>query len=196
MASFRWLAGWLLFAFTCAPALAHKVNIFAYVEGDSVHTESYFNDGRKCKNSVVSVYAGSGELLLQGATDSEGLFAFTVPDLSASRRGDLRIELAASMGHRAEYVLTRGEVWEEDDLPPAERDSAGISAGQEHAAPASGEMAQAVDQIVARRLSPLAEAVRRLEKQQERASLRDVIGGIGYIIGLMGLYYYLRSRSR
>ena len=24
---------------------AHKVNIFAYVEGDKVYTESYFNDG-------------------------------------------------------------------------------------------------------------------------------------------------------
>jgi nickel transport protein len=29
------------------PALAHKVIIFAYVEGDRVYTESYFSDGKK-----------------------------------------------------------------------------------------------------------------------------------------------------
>jgi nickel transport protein len=31
---------------------AHKVIIFAYVEGDIVYTESYFSDGKKCMNGI------------------------------------------------------------------------------------------------------------------------------------------------
>jgi nickel transport protein len=53
-----------------------------------------------------------------------------------------------------------------------------------------------VDQALARQLSPLTEAIRQLEKQQERASFRDILGGIGYIVGLLGLYYYFRGRPR
>jgi nickel transport protein len=32
-------------------ALAHKVNLFAYVEGGTVFTESYFPDGRAVENN-------------------------------------------------------------------------------------------------------------------------------------------------
>ena len=38
------------------PALAHKVNIFAYIEGEKVYTESYSNDGKKCVNSKIEVF--------------------------------------------------------------------------------------------------------------------------------------------
>lgn len=44
---------YLLFTST---AFAHKVNIFAYVEGDTVYTESYFPDGKKVESGLVEVY--------------------------------------------------------------------------------------------------------------------------------------------
>lgn len=180
------IAASLLTLATDGRALAHKVNVFAYAEGDSVYTESYFNDGRKCRNSTVSVYDSSGEKLREGRTDDEGIFAFPV-----AKREELKIVLSASMGHRAEYVLSRGELTGEETRE--EVSSAQDSAGGE--AVADGDIARSVDQVLTRRLGPLTEAVRRLEKQQERASLRDILGGIGYIFGLMGLYYYFRSRS-
>ncbi|GAG37023.1 unnamed protein product, partial [marine sediment metagenome] len=34
---------------------AHKVNVFAYIEGGKIYTESYFNDGKKCINSEIEV---------------------------------------------------------------------------------------------------------------------------------------------
>ena len=39
----------------CGAALAHKVNLFAYVEAGEVHTESYFPDGRAVAGGRVSV---------------------------------------------------------------------------------------------------------------------------------------------
>jgi nickel transport protein len=87
------------------PALAHKVNIFAWVEGDTVHTESYFPDGRMVYNGTVSVYDSEDSLILKGVTDEEGLFSFPAP------KGDnLTIVLDASMGHRATYHLSAEEL--------------------------------------------------------------------------------------
>ena len=87
------------------PAFAHKVNIFACVEGDTVHTESYFPDGRVVHNGTVSVYDSEDSLILKGVTDEEGLFSFPVP-----KGNDLTIVLDASMGHRATYRLSAEEL--------------------------------------------------------------------------------------
>ena len=40
----------------------------------------------------------------------------------------------------------------------------------------------------------MANAIRRLERKQEQIAFRDILGGIGYIVGLMGLLYYVRQR--
>ena len=169
-------------------ALAHKVNIFAYVEGDSVHTESYFNDGRKCKNSAIAVFDSAAKQLLEGETDEEGIFTFPTP-----KKEDLKIVLTASMGHRAEYLLSRREFGGQRE-EGQERTSVDSTAKRSVASATSEEIVGEVDRALDRKLAPLLESVRRLEKLQERALLRDVIGGIGYIVGLAGLYYYLRNR--
>jgi nickel transport protein len=47
-------------------ALAHKVTIFAWVQGDRVYTESKFSGGRKAVNAGVEVLNADGERLLEG----------------------------------------------------------------------------------------------------------------------------------
>ena len=81
-------------------AFAHKVNIYAYVEGDTVFTESYFPDGKKVQNGKIKVYDEAGQLLLEGLTDTNGQFTFRRP-----LKNKLNIALDASMGHRDEFVL-------------------------------------------------------------------------------------------
>ena len=85
-------------------AFAHKVNIFAYVEGDTVYTESYFPDGKKVEGGRVEVYDSRGKKLLEGTTDDEGQFNFRPP-----RKDDLEIIINASMGHRSSYTLSADE---------------------------------------------------------------------------------------
>lgn len=95
----------LLLLLSAAPALAHKVNLFAYVERGVVNTESYFPDGTPVAGGKVLVYDRQEKLLLQGTTDSKGLFSFPVPKVD-----DLKIVVEASMGHRNSYRLKRAEV--------------------------------------------------------------------------------------
>lgn len=51
----------------------------------------------------------------------------------------------------------------------------------------------AIEQAVARAVRPLRE---QLALERERARLRDVLGGIGYILGLAGLWAWWRARDR
>ena len=83
------------------PVWAHKVHVFAWVEGDKVYTESYFSDGNKAAHSRIEVFDSYGKLLLAGKTDGAGKFSFKLPASPA-----LRIVLNASEGHTAEFNLT------------------------------------------------------------------------------------------
>lgn len=85
--------------------LAHKVNLFAYVETGKVYTESYFPDGRPVEGGKVLVYDSQDNLLLEGLTDKEGLFNFSVPKID-----DLTIVLEATMGHKNSFKLKKADV--------------------------------------------------------------------------------------
>lgn len=100
-----------------APALAHKVNIFAYSEGDTIFTDSYFPDGRKVQGGKVEVYDSAETKLLEGITDEKGVFNFKTP-----KKDDLKIVLIATMGHKNFFVIKADEieaVAEKDKTLPA-----------------------------------------------------------------------------
>ena len=92
----------LMFAGT---AMAHKVNIFAYVESGVVYTESYFPDGTPVENGLIEVYDSQDHKLLEGTCDKEGLFSFKVP-----KKDDLTIVIIATMGHKNKFILKKEEI--------------------------------------------------------------------------------------
>jgi nickel transport protein len=92
----------LLFA---AAASAHRVNIFAWVEGEKVFVECKYPDGTKVHEGVIRVFDSTGKELLNGKTNEKGEFAFKVPKID-----DLKIVLEAGMGHRAEWPLSKQDL--------------------------------------------------------------------------------------
>ena len=95
----------LLVLLQTSPALAHKVNVFAYVEGNTVYTESYFPDGRPVEGGTIEVFDRENKKLLEGKTDVEGKFSFSLP-----KKQDLTIVINASMGHKNSYLLQKSEM--------------------------------------------------------------------------------------
>jgi nickel transport protein len=169
------------------PALAHKATIFAWVEGDTVFTESKFGGGRRAVNSEVRVFDGKGRKLLTGKTNERGEFSFTIPELT-----DLKVVLMAGMGHRAEWVIPESELKGEIGLPvskelqetSSEKD---ISLSRE-------EVKKIVDDSLDIKLMPV---FRKLAEMEERGpSITEILGGIGYIFGLMGVAIYFKTRGR
>lgn len=95
-----------LLLFNTVPAMAHKVNIFAYVEKGTVFTESYFPDGKMVEEGTIEVSDSEGKKLLEGKTDKDGHFSFPLPE----KKEDLTIVINASMGHKNSFVLKKTEM--------------------------------------------------------------------------------------
>ncbi|MEN6437355.1 MAG: carboxypeptidase regulatory-like domain-containing protein [Syntrophobacter sp.] len=93
--------------FLVAPAHAHKVNIFAYVENGKIITESYFPDGRKVEGGVVEVYDSQKQKVAEGKTDKQGKCVLPIP-----KKDDLTIVIDASMGHKNTFLLKKSELGE------------------------------------------------------------------------------------
>lgn len=154
-------------------AAAHRVSVYAWQEGGTVHAEAYFADGSRCIDCDIEVRdAETGELLVEGKTDGEGAFSFDAPG------GDVRVVVLAGPGHMGEYVLAR-----EGSAPEA--------------APPAGAAEEGFDEEEAlRKIEDLAAEIRRLRLEAERPGLVEIVGGIGWIVGILGALAYLKSRKR
>lgn len=172
---------------TTLTASAHKVIIFAWVEGDTVFTESKFSGGKRAINALVQVFDREGQQLLEGKTDDKGEFSFKVPKLT-----DLRVVLTAGTGHKGEWTIPESEIREAVALlekKPAEGPSQAIAVGLSRE-----DIKDLIEESLDRKLRPI---VRMMTELQSRGpSVNEIVGGIGYILGLMGVAIYFKNRGK
>ena len=90
-------------------AQAHRVNIFAWLEGETVRVECSFRRDSPVQQGKIIVFdAQTDTELLQGRTDKKGTFVFPVP--AAVRQGHgLRIRILAGEGHQNEWHMDAAE---------------------------------------------------------------------------------------
>jgi len=179
-------AFWLVFS--TMPAWAHKVMIFAWVEGDTVYTQSKFSGGKKAKNSTVLVYDEEGNQLLEGKTDEQGEFSFKVP-----KKTDLKVVLKASMGHMAEWKIPVEEIKEEAG-PSTDAKTSRELPVPGNVSLSRQEVKALIDESLDRKLAPI---LNMLADSLDRGpSVSEVIGGVGYIFGLVGVALYFATRRK
>lgn len=179
---------------------AHKVNIFAYVDGNSVVTDSGYSRSKRVHDGVIEVYdEASGKMLLSGETDQNGKFDFVIPDEARSNRMNLRLLLKAGTGHQAEWTVKY------DEYGAAKGPFAATEPGHGHMAVAKPEAGTAgaspsvamdsaqVEAVVRRELAPIKQMLADLS--QPGPGVTEIVGGIGYIIGLFGIAAYMKSRK-
>ena len=167
---------------------AHKVYIFAWAEGDTVYTESYSGD-RKVKEGIIKVFTVSGDKILEGKTNKDGLFSFKIPEKTS-----MKIVLEAGQGHRAEYLLKA------DDLSSSVNNSLVVDP-PETASSKSPELSLEEDRFKSlfeetldNRLQPISRRLARIEATRN-PGVTEIFGGIGYIIGIMGLVLYFKNKK-
>ncbi len=169
---------------------AHKVNVFAYVEGKEIYTESYFNDGKKCIDSKIEVFDNQGNKLLEGLTDEEGKFSLEVP----SEDRDLKVVLTASMGHRAEYSISADELRGAVGLIKEEPEEPVSIVSSETSLVDLKEIQSIIEDTLDEKLKPIMREIKK--SREDKISSTEIIGGIGYIIGIFGIIAYFLSRKR
>lgn len=184
-------------------ALAHKVTVFAWVEGDIVLGEGKFSGGKKAQNSEIIVRDLNEKELLRTRTNKKGEFSFPIPAKTA-----MRIELVAGMGHKADWTIPLEDIDEtaaaqsapDAGTPPLEP---AADTDQDQAVPpplsiAPAQLEAIVEKAVTRalnnKITPLTKMVADL--QQKGPAMNEIIGGIGYILGLMGVAIYFSSRKK
>jgi nickel transport protein len=207
----RWtiaLVSAALWLVLCAgPAWAHKVTIFAWVEGDTVYTQSKFSGGKRAKDSTVVVYDKEGNQLLEGKTDDNGEFSFQVP-----KKTDLKIVLKASMGHLAEWTIPAEEITGVAQASESSAPEVSMEAETEETAPLTEaetsqpqpaptavglsrqEVQALINESLDRKLAPIVNML--ADAVDPGPTLSEVIGGIGYIFGLVGVALYFSTRGK
>lgn len=196
-------------------ALAHRVNVFAYVDGEAVQVECYFTRSQKVRQGKLTVSdLATGEELLQGVTDDEGLFRFRpAADFLQTGHG-LNIVLNAGEGHRNDWQIFAEELAalapagaaprpapsapanQAAPLAPTEQtEAADAPASQGEAAAVTlnaAELEALLGKMLDARLAPIRQSLAR--QAESGPGLRDIIGGLGWIIGLLGLAAYMKYR--
>lgn len=178
-------------------AYAHKVNMFAYVEGNQVMMEGYFSDGKKPMHCEVVVTDSDKNVLVKGLTDSEGKFSFDIPKIT-----DLRIVLNAGMGHRAEFLISRDELTGVTPVAGSGADSAvasengegasTVEESKEASAGSTNASEAAIRKAVAEANVPM---MRAIEELKEGINFANIVGGIGFIFGIIGILFYVKARK-
>lgn len=199
----------LLLCLTAAPSFAHKVRIFAYVEGDSIVGETAFSGGRSAKNVAIAVYNDvDNSLISKTTTDDKGEFSFPIPAIASEQRLNLRIVVNGGDGHKNSWLLNADEY-----LPPADKvgsepattaQPAAAAATEPAATPATDQLSQQtvdeeklrriIDESVEKQLRPVKHML--ADNREKRISLQDILGGLGYIFGLAGVAAYFSSRKK
>ena len=169
---------------------AHKVNVFAWVEGDTVFVEGYFPGGKKSQDSLVEVFNPAGTKLLEGRTNEKGEFSFKIPE-----RIDLTIVLTASMGHKNDFIVPASDFQEGASASSTPAQVFAERAEDISAHPADlSQLEGMIDRALDRKLAPVMKLIR--DTRKEGPTVTEIIGGIGYIVGLFGLVMYFKSRNK
>lgn len=229
---------------------AHRLNIYAWLEGNQIVVESNFARDHPARNAQIRVVdSDTGKVLTEGRTSNNGIFTFPVPKVVQDGHG-LTVEVNAGQGHFNDWKMSASELYAAASLT-AGFDQERIDNSQENAArnvarqvsPAPGadnapaaaqqgsyqipraqslsEQAQApsaasnsptpsaqnipmpngvdhqqmrgiIEEAMANQMRSVHQAIAK--QSGGGPTLVNVIGGLGWIVGLVGIYLYSRVR--
>jgi nickel transport protein len=194
---------WLLFL--PVSVSAHNVTVFAWVDGDTIHTQSKFSGGKRVKNAPILVYDFKDVLLLEGKTDENGMFSFKIP-----QKTSLKIVSKASMGHLAVWKLRAEELGEAESKtavqpigmkapPVTDSGSAGIEKNVDvfestKISLGKREIEEIINASLDKKLRPITQML--ADAMNQKPGLTEIMGGIGYILGIVGIALYFANRKR
>lgn len=174
----------------CGPAAAHRLKVFATVEGAGVGGYAFFVGGGRARGTSWVARDAQNTEIAAGTTDDQGRFAFELPDTVTT---DITVTVDTHEAHVASATLsaTRLGIAAAAPGPAATADAAAPGAGAAPRPLADGQIAALVEAAVQRQVEPLLE---RIEQMDSRLRLVDILSGIFFIVGLAGIALWARGR--
>lgn len=187
----------LLSIISSVNVLAHNVVGGVYASGFEIEGEAGFSNGHMAsKGTAVKVFDISGIPLGEVLTDSEGYFTFT-----AQKRITHVFEVDMGAGHKLTMQLPAEELPDNNEAKVHQEyqnattnDSVKNTHGFSEPEVTNKTQLNSLllEKAIAKQIKPLRKEIQALK---EKSGFRDIIGGIGYIFGLLGLIAFLRERK-
>ncbi len=185
----KWL---LLIAFISlsVPAHAHKVVASAWLDGNDIEGEVGLSNGEMAKDgTLVEVFDEQDNKLGETKVTTDGLFRFTPTKPVAHH---FKANLGA--GHVASVIVNRDELPENLQSPKqAETASAPQKMAPSTPSVQSSDLKQMIAKAVRQEVQPLR---KEIASYKEKNDLQSILGGIGYILGLTGIVFYIAARRK
>ncbi len=181
-------------------AHAHKVRVFAWQEGDTVFTEAKFSGGKPAKNIAIFVENPSTQKrVTSGQTDSVGNYQFTVP---TPQPDSLNIVVDGGDGHRNSWTHTLERSTIKQEHPQSSLNSTAENTPKFPVNPTEkthinidmDQLTAVLETVIDKKLGPIKKTL--AENSDRSPSLQDILGGIGYILGLAGIAAYMKSKKQ
>ncbi len=171
-------------------ALAHKVVASGWTDGQDIEGEVGFSNGDMAKNGTkVDVFDENENKIGETTVIEDGLFRFTPTQAILHK---FVANLGA--GHVAQFTMTVDELPENlaSTTPQSTtKTSNPVTAVPQTALP--NDIAKIVAKAVRKEVQPLR---KEIASYKEKNDLQSILGGIGYILGLTGIVFYIMARRR
>lgn len=184
-------------------ACAHRLNVFAYSQAHELCVETSFQGGKPARGADVRVMTDEGNVFLTAKSEQDGKVCMALPD--GFEPAPLTVIVNAGEGHQNQWKLSK-----EDFFIPAESKTAvstvklaltnqeippktvsqKIYSQEEFDAALKAAREQTETQVIAPLRRQLAAA------QQPKITWRDIVGGLGWCLGLGGLFAWITTRRR
>ncbi|MDV7143072.1 cobalt ABC transporter permease [Tropicimonas sp. TH_r6] len=208
------------------PALAHKVIMGVFASGDQIEGELGFSGGDAPAGQLVEVFDGDGNKLGEAVTDVDGFFLFTPEqavihvfkaDMGAGHVAEVEMAaeevteiVAKGAGATPGAAATIGWSGNEGNVQPlvpaaggTSTETPAIPTDPTEAIPAvipqvtvaslTSEEVEAIAKAVRDEMRPLRKSI---DSYKEKNDLQTILGGIGYIVGVFGVGFYIAARRK
>lgn len=189
----KWFKYSILFIiFYHTTVFAHGLKIFANVDHQNLQGIVYFAGGSKATGITVKLFSPQQQLIAETTTDAQGRFSFNIAE-NVEPAANYELQAETIDGHLAKYVIKTALSPSSTKLPSAKTE---IKTDTEITPATLKTCLPVLEPLIThslnQQLQPLKEQLARYES---KIRWHDVLGGIGYIFGLMGIVFYLKSRQ-
>ncbi|MEX0603538.1 MAG: hypothetical protein WD623_07655 [Marinobacter sp.] len=174
----------VLMTFISPIAQAHLLNVFAFADGNHITGSVYFVGGTPASGAVVSVMSADNRLLATLEPNAEGEFSY-----QATTAEDHVIVADTGDGHVAQWRVSSAELTGSSKARPKDPAMTPETVSSTN----DSELSAMIEAAVARQVQPLR---KQMIDYDEQIRLQDIIGGIGYILGVFGLIAWWQQKRK
>lgn len=176
-----------LLLLTGSSAFAHKLKVFAYVENENISGYCYYPGGARAKGVDINFCNEKGDTVLSGKSDEKGEFEF-----KPAEAGRYKLVAQTPDGHGSSFEVA----YSSNDKPSTAVAEEESEDGKKTVTEGTAKKAEVKGNELSEINGRLAAIEEMLVRQEEKLYIRDLLGTVGFIFGIFGVFAYYLARKK